>query len=158
MKTARLLPFLIVVVAASSSAGPDSVQVARRAIQAQYDSLDRSYAHKDFEAVAKVFAPDATLKLVEENRSMPAPKFVGVLKRMSLALTILHSRTRITSFQEVAGGFEAEAVTSGTSLYAPPTRDARDPKPKPQSFQQKCRDTWKKIKDDWQITNRLIGD
>lgn len=133
----------------------DTAPNAQRLLQARYDQFDRAYMKKDFTAIASFFAPDCTLTLAGEKRSMKAPRVVSGMKALSGSLTVSHAKTRIVSIAPAGDGYIVDAAWTGYSVYAP-ARKAKDDPARRSWTKQRYRDTWKKTNRGWQITLRII--
>ena len=138
----------------AAGANADSEKVARRAIQAQYDRMNRAVMHKDIKTLEHVFAPNGILR-EGEGRTLTVKKLLIQIKALFPHTTVLSAQTRIVAIRADGDTCKTTAVWKGVSKFIA-TADNTDTDTKPHSVTQTVHDTWQQTRNGWQIVLRVI--
>jgi hypothetical protein len=140
--------------ALSVAVSADTEKVARQAIQAQYDRMNRATMHKDIKVLEQVFSPNGVLR-EGEGQKLAVSKLLTQIKALFPHTTVLSAQTHIVAIKADGDTYITTAVWKGVSKFNA-TENNADVDTKPHSVTQKFQDTWKKTSNGWQIILRVI--
>jgi ketosteroid isomerase-like protein len=144
-----LLLLAVAVMACIGARTDDSLKAVTKTLEAKYKAMDAAYRNEDIATIEKMFDDQCKFKMKGEGQSLNKALFISGTKTLFKMRTVKSETKLISVANAKDGAYLATSHWSGETTEADKVKSTK-------GTDQTLYDTWKKTKNGWLITDRLI--